>query len=610
MYNVSQDFHEAVKAGKPQMALLMFDDAVFSNDDISLDRGIEFTELFNSDEDLSIGGTPSSQLSFTLFNENVTTREQVEHSMSVVQNQLVLYGNFTSTSGWRKYSQHQFAVSDNVGTLTVNATTTTSAVWRTDITYVSGHKYFATVDLKCTKDEQYLLFSYTNSVEGSICTLNAGDYQANAWYTLSGLFDGDDAVSSSYPFYVRYGMDRSRLPSGEKLSLRNAMVVDLTLMFGAGNEPTAEEFKIMCPLEYYSYDTGTQTTITWTAEEDVEKPVLSEYSFGTCKATIGVQTSVDSYAAGASSQKCRTYYRTGTANTYRFDYVTGQGIRYNTGSINDNAQPTFSPTSILYYYSNSVPHHNLYVFDETGNIHHIQNTSISKYGWTVSSDSYNLFMREKFKRIAKRKTGYALNDNSRYFSVCDDSLNRKYTYECCPLGIFKVERPKVSTTITLDIDANDQMQLFDADIPDGLFSYPTTIGGMLTAMCSHLGINCTTTSFINKTATISSKPENMDNQTMRNVLAWIAEAACAIARFDRDGNLELAWLNPLNITLDESDYSEFEPYYFNTPTINKLYVRNTTKGADKTKTEAQTDGDCGYLIQDNPLLKNAVGGDS
>lgn len=70
MYPASQAFHQAVADGAPQKALLIFDDAVFTNDDIDVSAGISFRDYFNMEEDFAIGQAPSNEISFSLLNEN------------------------------------------------------------------------------------------------------------------------------------------------------------------------------------------------------------------------------------------------------------------------------------------------------------------------------------------------------------------------------------------------------------------------------------------------------------------------------------------------------------------------------------------------------------
>ena len=69
MYSASNKFHDAVKNGNRQKALLIFDDCVFTDEDISVENGIDFHDFFNTDEDLSIGQALSNYITFTLFND-------------------------------------------------------------------------------------------------------------------------------------------------------------------------------------------------------------------------------------------------------------------------------------------------------------------------------------------------------------------------------------------------------------------------------------------------------------------------------------------------------------------------------------------------------------
>ena len=71
MYATSTAFKNAIAAGNDQRVLLIFSDSnrEFSNEDILMSKGIELNEEFNTDEDLSIGLVPSSNISFTLLND-------------------------------------------------------------------------------------------------------------------------------------------------------------------------------------------------------------------------------------------------------------------------------------------------------------------------------------------------------------------------------------------------------------------------------------------------------------------------------------------------------------------------------------------------------------
>lgn len=86
MYNASNAFHYAVEHGAHQIALMIFDDAVFTNDDIDVSKGIEFKDIFNSEEDLAIGQAVSKEIQFSIFNNSGLLNEYQ-------------YGDFLATIG-------------------------------------------------------------------------------------------------------------------------------------------------------------------------------------------------------------------------------------------------------------------------------------------------------------------------------------------------------------------------------------------------------------------------------------------------------------------------------------------------------------------------------
>lgn len=70
MIATSAEFRAAVANREPQIALLIFDDCIFSNSDIRVDKGIEFHDYFNTQKDLSVGQALSNEISFTLYNDD------------------------------------------------------------------------------------------------------------------------------------------------------------------------------------------------------------------------------------------------------------------------------------------------------------------------------------------------------------------------------------------------------------------------------------------------------------------------------------------------------------------------------------------------------------
>lgn len=176
------------------------------------------------------------------------------------------------------------------------------------------------------------------------------------------------------------------------------------------------------------------------------------------------------------------------------------------------------------------------------------------------------------------------------------------TYEFAPLGVFTAERPDVIKKAKVAVTANDRMVLFDKTMPSATnlsITYPTTIGALLSAMCTYLGVTLATQTFTNSDLAIASEPSQFKNATMREVLSWIAEAACAIARFNRDGNIEIVWYSTVQKTFSESGYSEFTPAWFQTEAITGTHIRNGNSNATLDLGTATNV----YVIQDNPFLR-------
>lgn len=177
------------------------------------------------------------------------------------------------------------------------------------------------------------------------------------------------------------------------------------------------------------------------------------------------------------------------------------------------------------------------------------------------------------------------------------------TYAFVPLGVFIAPRPDVVRKKIITVTANDRMTLFDVDMPDAEtlnVTYPLSAGNLLRAMCTYVGVSCSSYSFINSEATLENEPDAFATATMREVLGWIAELACSNARFNRNGVLELAWWQSAALTLTERDYVEFSPCWYQAPAVSGLHVRN----ADSTEEVVLgSSGDNSYMIQNNPFLR-------
>lgn len=106
----------------------------------------------------------------------------------------------------------------------------------------------------------------------------------------------------------------------------NIKVIDLTAMFGVGNEPTAEQFEAMFPAESYPYNPGEIISGT-TASIDLIPgniyPGTQSVKYYPCKIAKG-ETFTASATCGQSDVKCRFASEDGSQKDY-FSLSTGVG---------------------------------------------------------------------------------------------------------------------------------------------------------------------------------------------------------------------------------------------------------------------------------------------
>ena len=308
---------------------------------------------------------------------------------------------------------------------------------------------------------------------------------------------------------------------------------------------------------------------------------LNNYGFGDFLATIGVYLDETEYEMRGNT----------TMRTVYASYAGKNDPPYLTRNERAVDAPPGFPVASLMGYDGKV-----WAFSSDGQ-YAVYNDHTGEN--ITSSNPVNAFMRDKSKDWVGR--GLFYNKSSRMLMTYDaDGMRRRY--EFCPLGWFVGERPNAPDKIEIGMTCYDLMQRFDIDMPDTKtlgISYPVKIGTLFQKMCDYVGLPYRTASFINSNATVDSEPEDFGNSTMRTVLGWIAEAAGSNARIDRDGYVVMDWIRNTAQSYDESGYYEFEPYWYQTKRVTKLYCRDTTDSKESTVGS----GSEGYLIQDNPLLR-------
>ena len=318
---------------------------------------------------------------------------------------------------------------------------------------------------------------------------------------------------------------------------------------------------------------------------------LNSYEFGEFTATLGVYLDSARYEPAGNVMIQTTY--ASFVGSVEAPFLTMNGVPV-------AVQPGFAVTSLLAYDAR------VWAFGSEGQCAAYNGMTGEKIRWTIHP-----FMAAKVKRWSG--TGYVYDGGMPVSGVTQprSRVLKVYTggtmdrYEFVPLGVFNAERPNVPDNISVALQCYDRMQNFEKDMPtDGEMgvTYPTTLGDLLAKLCAYAGVPLRSTAFVNSGATVDGMPDGFDRVTMRTVVAWIAEAAGSNARIDRDGYLVMDWISDARHATGQiyrgEDYSDFQPYWYETRQVDKLHVRRTSDGTDRVLGA----GENAYLIQDNPLI--------
>lgn len=154
--------------------------------------------------------------------------------------------------------------------------------------------------------------------------------------------------------------------------------------------------------------------------------------------------------------------------------------------------------------------------------------------------------------------GYAFGRCKVYIDVYDATNS---TWLVCPMGVYIIEQPTKTRQRLIACHGYDQMQLLDTDASawwDSItWSNQPSMYDLVDSMATQLGVsvsNGTATAMQNTSITYNFRPFDATGFTYRQILALIGEASGTIARFDRDGALDLRWFdtptiggNPISI---------------------------------------------------------------
>jgi hypothetical protein len=258
--------------------------------------------------------------------------------------------------------------------------------------------------------------------------------------------------------------------------------------------------------------------------------LLSGYAFGECEVSLGVKTDESVFIPSVANVTAIRGFGTGGAVVYT-GHSTAPYLKAN--GVATTEQPSFPVESVVIYEGG------ILCIGSAG-----QTWTSSAFSATVNTGD---FMKQKYVAMAKAHTGFDFTgDVLHVFS--ESGLVEKY--EFAKLGVFKIDTPKKRNTNLIAVTtAYDRMRLFDVQANDflGGLTYPITLGAMFEALCSEVGVDYATSTFTNSTHSVSSVSLENTEVTAKDILKWIAEAACSFARMTRDGKVELGWFGRVHL---------------------------------------------------------------
>ena len=266
-----------------------------------------------------------------------------------VWNQLVQNPTFVDSSRWTS-TDGTIAAANNVLTYTVTTPSDRNSLTQTDFPNVAGHKYYFAVELNYSAASRPQVFI---GIGGYYGVFSPGPISAGVWYALSGIVE-DEGSSPNHD--LRIYLRTAAMQVGDTVQVRNVRGIDLTLIYGAGNEPTTvAEFEADFqkwfgrPIGAEPYDAGSLIPFQATGIKSTGFNQHDEqWEAGYIDVTTGQESSVAGYMRTVNYNRClpsTQYYLQYSTTKYILvffydsekNYIGYKAVRNSTVMSPDNA---------------------------------------------------------------------------------------------------------------------------------------------------------------------------------------------------------------------------------------------------------------------------------
>ena len=166
----------------------------------------------------------------------VAEYSDIDSNAVVTFNQQVKNGNFATSDGWQSYNSSSFTISNFE--VSINAKQF-GGISQSGLRFYT-HKYYLSVDSYGSSDSDTLTINISRNPEVT--------------FDLTTSYQTYDTVLNITYFWGSYGEALYIVTTIDSVVyLRNFYIIDLTLMYGAGNEPTLDQCRNIFTSEYYGY---------------------------------------------------------------------------------------------------------------------------------------------------------------------------------------------------------------------------------------------------------------------------------------------------------------------------------------------------------------------
>jgi hypothetical protein len=161
---------------------------------------------------------------------------EVKQMTNVVPN-----GNFDSVAGWSTQAA-TISVANNVASCTGNGLAIYPQIFTyTPLQYVTGHKLYVRSKVRVTNDNAYALYYmvYAAGVTTLKPTIALHPAKDNWYHNGVVVTASDGASADKYRLYICHEYASAEASNSAVMEVQKVIMLDLTEIFGAGNEPDA-----------------------------------------------------------------------------------------------------------------------------------------------------------------------------------------------------------------------------------------------------------------------------------------------------------------------------------------------------------------------------------